>query len=64
MSFLKELELYNLYYRRLHNNRNSKFYIKIRNAYHKDSLDNIKQVGEWLRGINEEMKELLQILKK
>lgn len=64
MSFLKELELYNFYYRRLHNNRNSKLHKKIRVAYNKDSLDNIKQVGEWLRGINEEMKELLQILKK
>lgn len=64
MSFLKELELYNFYYRILHNNRNSKLHKRLRIAYNKDSLDNIEQVGEWLRDINEEMKELLQILKK
>ena len=64
MSFLKELELYNFYYKRLHNNRNSKLHKKIRVAYNKDSLYNIEQVGEWLRDTNGEMKELLQILKK
>lgn len=64
MSFLKELELYNLYYRRLHNNRNSKLHKRLRIAYNKDSLDNIEQLGKWLRDTNEEMKELLQILKK
>ena len=64
MSFLKELELYSFYYRRLHNNRNSKFYKRLRISYNKDSLDNIEKVGKWLRDINDEMKELLQILKK
>lgn len=64
MSFLQKLELYNFYYRMLHNNRNSRLYKRIRVAYNKDSLDNIEKVGEWLRDINEEMKELLQILKK
>ena len=45
-------------------NRNSKLHKRIRVAYNKDSLDNIEQVGKWLSDINEEMKELLQILKK
>ena len=64
MSFLKELELYNFYYRILHNNRNSKLHKRLRVAYNKCVLGDIEKVTQYLIKTNQEMKELLQILKK
>ena len=64
MSFLRNLELYNSYYRILFNNRNSKFHKRLRVAYNKCALDDIEKVAQYLIKTNQEMKELLQILKK
>ena len=64
MGFLRNLELYNSYYRILFNNRNSKFYKRLRVAYNKCALDDIEKVAEYLSKTNQETKELLQILKK